>query len=285
MSTYWKDYQGNDESFWQHEWDKHGTCISTLEPDCYTGYTPQEEVVAYFQKTVDLFKTLDSYSFLSAAGILPSTSKTYTAAEINTALAKPRGVQVSVQCSNSALDEIWYYYYVRGSVQTGTFEPTDPDGSKSDCPATGIKYLPKVSGGTPPSTTLTTATTAPPAPTPGNPFTGKGTLPVTSSGTTNGCIISAGTWYTTGTCASFTATASGSGFTLTSSRGKCAVANDVLTCSSSITSPTVFSTSNGKLAYSGSTSFFTGSVPTGSTQAQVSVAQQATTLTIGWRSV
>lgn len=126
MSTYWKDYQGNDESFWQHEWDKHGTCISTLEPDCYTGYTPQEEVVAYFQKTVDLFKTLDSYSFLSAAGILPSTSKTYTAAEINAALAKPRGVQVSIQCSNSALDEIWYYYYVRGSVQTGTFEPTNP---------------------------------------------------------------------------------------------------------------------------------------------------------------
>jgi ribonuclease T2 len=32
MSTYWKDYQGDDETFWEHEWAKHGTCISTLEP-------------------------------------------------------------------------------------------------------------------------------------------------------------------------------------------------------------------------------------------------------------
>ncbi|KAL9592607.1 MAG: hypothetical protein Q9179_006546 [Wetmoreana sp. 5 TL-2023] len=209
MSTHWKDYQGNDESFWEHEWGKHGTCISTLEPSCYSNYAPQEEVVAYFQKTVDLFKTLDSYSFLSAAGIVPSTTKTYTSAEILAALAKPRGVQVSIQCSSSALDEIWYFFHVRGSVQTGTFVPSEPDGSKSDCPATGIKYLPKGSTATPPSTTLTTATTAPPSPTPGVPFSGKGTLPVTTGGTSTGCIISGGTWYTTGTCATFTAAASG----------------------------------------------------------------------------
>ncbi|KAL9601259.1 MAG: hypothetical protein Q9219_002664 [cf. Caloplaca sp. 3 TL-2023] len=284
MNTYWKDYQGNDESFWEHEWDKHGTCISTLEPGCYTDYKPQEEVVAYFQKTVNLFKTLDSYSFLSAAGIVPSTTKTYTAAEINAALTKPRGVQVSIQCSNSALDEIWYFFNVRGSVQTGDFVPTNPDGAKSDCPATGIKYLPK--GATsPPSTTLSTATTAPPSPTPGVPFSGRGTLPVTSGGKVNGCIISGGTWYTTGTCATFTAAASGPGFTLTSSKGKCAVSNNVLTCSAAITAPTVFSsTADGKLAYNGSSSFYTGSVPTGSIQAAVSVAQQATTLTIGWKA-
>lgn len=129
MNTYWKDYQGNDESFWEHEWDKHGTCISTLEPSCYTDYKPQEEVVAYFQKTVDLFKTLNSYSFLSAAGILPSTTKTYTAAEINAALAKPRGVQVAIQCNSGELDEIWYFYNVRGSVQTGDFVPAEPGAS------------------------------------------------------------------------------------------------------------------------------------------------------------
>ncbi|KAL9002580.1 MAG: hypothetical protein Q9188_004491 [Gyalolechia gomerana] len=283
MNTYWKDYQGNDESFWEHEWDKHGTCISTLEPGCYTDYKPQEEVVAYFQKTVDLFKTLDSYAFLSTAGILPSTTKTYTSAEISAALAKPRGVQVSIQCRNGELDEIWYFYNVRGSVQTGTFVPTEPDGAKSNCPATGIKYLPKGSSGTPPSTTLSTVTTAPPSPTPGVPFSGGGTLPVTSGGKVNGCIISGGTWYTTGTCATFTAAASGTGFTLTSSKGKCAVSNDVLTCASTVTEPTVFSTMDGKLVYNGSSGFYTSSVPTGSIQASVSVVQQTTALTIGWK--
>jgi ribonuclease T2 len=62
MDLYWKDSGGDDESFWEHEWDKHGTCISTLEPSCYTGYTATQEVVDFFQKTVDLFQTLDSYT-------------------------------------------------------------------------------------------------------------------------------------------------------------------------------------------------------------------------------
>ena len=61
MNIYWKDYQGNDESFWEHEWGKHGTCISTLNPSCYTNYSPQEEVVDFFNKTVNLFQTLPSY--------------------------------------------------------------------------------------------------------------------------------------------------------------------------------------------------------------------------------
>jgi ribonuclease T2 len=61
MTKYWKDYSGDDESFWEHEWNKHGTCINTIEPDCYTDYTPQEEVGDYLQKAVDLFKTLNTY--------------------------------------------------------------------------------------------------------------------------------------------------------------------------------------------------------------------------------
>jgi len=61
MSKYWKDYKGQDETFWQHEWSKHGTCISTLEPQCYSDHKATEEVVDYFQRAVDLFKTLPSY--------------------------------------------------------------------------------------------------------------------------------------------------------------------------------------------------------------------------------
>lgn len=66
MDTYWKDQAGNDESFWEHEWGKHGTCISTLNPNCYSGYTPQEEVLDYFNKTVQLYQGLDSYSVCSS---------------------------------------------------------------------------------------------------------------------------------------------------------------------------------------------------------------------------
>lgn len=61
MSMYWKDYWGDDENLWKHEWSKHGTCISTLETKCYSEYVSQEDVVDYFNKTVELFKSLPPY--------------------------------------------------------------------------------------------------------------------------------------------------------------------------------------------------------------------------------
>lgn len=30
MNTYWKDYKGNDETFWEHEWNKHGSLLHLI---------------------------------------------------------------------------------------------------------------------------------------------------------------------------------------------------------------------------------------------------------------
>lgn len=38
-----------------------GTCISTLETRCYDEYYPQQEVVDYFDKAVEVFERLPSY--------------------------------------------------------------------------------------------------------------------------------------------------------------------------------------------------------------------------------
>ncbi|KAK4611702.1 Ribonuclease T2-like [Fulvia fulva] len=283
MNTYWPDYKSQNEQFWEHEWSKHGTCVSTLDPDCYTSYQPTEEVPDFFQRTVDLFKTLPSYTWLADAGISPSSSHTYTLAQIENALAKQHGgFKPYVGCASGALDELWYFYNVRGSVQKGTFEPSQSL-TRSNCPSSGIKYLPKSSGGGSPTSTMTAPGSSPTS-SPGGTFSGSGYLNVVSGGSQNGCIISAGTWYTSGTCATITATASGDGFTLKSSKGNCGVVSGEFTCGSGVTS-TVFTGEGNTLEYSGSTAFSTDSTPSGSTQAKVYPgSSKATKFTIAWQS-
>lgn len=129
MSVYWKDDGGHDESFWEHEWGKHGTCVSTFDTSCYTDYVPTQEVVDYFQKTLQLFSVLDTYTFLKDAGIVPSTTTTYTYAAIRKALVRDRHVNATIECSganSTELDEVYYYYNVYGSAQDGTYIPAQP---------------------------------------------------------------------------------------------------------------------------------------------------------------
>lgn len=61
MNDHWKDNSDDDESLWSHEWNKHGTCMSTLETTCYEDYKENEEVGDYFEKAVEIFKGIDSY--------------------------------------------------------------------------------------------------------------------------------------------------------------------------------------------------------------------------------
>ncbi len=129
MAVYWKDFQGQDESFWEHEWGKHGTCISTFDTACYTDYVPTQEVVDYFEKTLQLFSALDTYAFLKDAGIVPSATETYTYAQIRKALVRDRHVNATIECTGAnktELDEVYYYYNVAGSAQDGTYIPAQP---------------------------------------------------------------------------------------------------------------------------------------------------------------
>lgn len=232
MNTYWKDYQGDDDSFWSHEWGKHGTCISTLETSCYTNYVAKEEVVAFFQKTVDLFKTLPSYqvrqspyryceNFANCAPIssfrllglflpiLPHTPLQQSMLLLGLLEESTPSSNVKTEhwmrfgtftMSREVYNLAHFLQQIQVSIShiTRRFQTTDnlfhTVGTTSSCPSTGIKYVPK---GTSPGGGG------------GGLPSGKGTLPISSGGVQNGCVISGGTWYTSGTCASFTATPSG----------------------------------------------------------------------------
>ncbi|EXJ73649.1 uncharacterized protein A1O5_03411 [Cladophialophora psammophila CBS 110553] len=134
METYWLSLDGDHEHLWAHEWNKHGTCISTLEPACYAALpsprppppSPNRQhrrhldVLDYFIHTTSLFRTLDTYSLLAEAGILPSSHKRYTLRELEDAVIRSsaHGQPVTFRCNRRGeLDEVWYHFAVMGSLR------------------------------------------------------------------------------------------------------------------------------------------------------------------------
>ena len=221
---------------------------------------------------------------LANAGIVPSTSSTYQSADIEAAISAVYGHQVTLGCQSGVLNEVWYHYNVVGSVQSGQFIPADPDGSKSTCPATGVQYLPK-SGSTSPSPTSPTSPTPTASSEPGVPFSGNGYLNVQSSGSSTGCIISNGRWFTSGTCATFEAVPSNNQFSISSSKGPCGFVAGALACGPSIPA-TIFSAEGGVLvAPDAGDTFYSDSVPSGQTQAIVYSEEHDTLLQITWQGI
>lgn len=236
-------------------------------------------MIDYLQVTVDLFKTRDTYAILAAAGITPKSSGTYATSAIQAALTAYHGYAVTLRCSSSKLKEVWYHYNARGSVVTGEFLPKAPLGSNT-CSG-NISYLPK-SGTT--ATTTATATATAPTSTATGVITGTGTWIGTSSSATKGGLISGGTWYVGGTLATYTATASGSGFILSTSKGNCAVTSGKFNCASGNTA-SVFNVVGGKLAYGGVTTWYGSAVPSGTTQVEIyttSATGRTTAVTFTW---
>ncbi|KAF7311301.1 Ribonuclease T2 [Mycena kentingensis (nom. inval.)] len=258
MNTFWKNLpsSGTDESLWEHEWAKHGTCYSTLETSCLpSGSSRGAEAVAFFQTTVKLFQTLPTFTWLSNAGIVPSSSATYTLTQLTTAVRNAWGFTAAFQCTGTTLDGVFYYFNLRGSVIDGTFVARNA-ATSSTCPSTGIKYFPKSGSGT--STTSA----------PGGGGTGTpGTLPsrATLVASSVGGVLSAGTWSTQ-TLATFTLSGTTSSFTMTSSKGNCGIASGTFTCGSGVALTSfsaVTSGSNLLLASGGSTAWTSDATPSG----------------------
>ncbi|KAK3685384.1 ribonuclease T2-like protein [Podospora appendiculata] len=161
MDRFWLASSGPNSRLWNHEFNKHATCINTLAPSCYGSsgggsgdedsnaqrYTPGAEVVDYFTRASALFNTLDTYSALRKAGIVPQARKHYPLADVQKALEIYSGGRVVLRCTGrrDVLHEAWYVYYVKGSLQTGEFVPAQHLGREEEAGncAPWVKYLPK----------------------------------------------------------------------------------------------------------------------------------------------
>lgn len=143
MQTYWVNINGDNEEFWEHEWETHGTCYNTLLPSCLPDDSPEgAEAVSFFQTVVALFQTLPTYDWLAVGHITPNAHNTYTLAQITDALTAAAGVTPALSCEGKRLDSISWYFNLKGSLLDGQFVPVDAP-EKGNCPSKGIEYLPK----------------------------------------------------------------------------------------------------------------------------------------------
>lgn len=143
MDEYYKSSDGDDEAFWEHEYNKHGTCISTMRTQCQPwkwGISQADfAVLAYFRQIVHRFMALPTIDWLADAGIVPGDNATYALADVQSALAARHGGVPYIGCTDDgAMDEFWYYFFTRGPVTAALFVPTDTT-ANSSCPST-VKF-------------------------------------------------------------------------------------------------------------------------------------------------
>ncbi len=81
---------GTYDSFWAHEWDKHGTCASSL-PALYGEHN-------YFGATIKLHSHFNIDSILSAEEIVPSKTSNYTREAILDAIKTGAGSMPDLTC-------------------------------------------------------------------------------------------------------------------------------------------------------------------------------------------
>ncbi|KAJ2384522.1 hypothetical protein GGI05_004982 [Coemansia sp. RSA 2603] len=140
MNLHWPSNKGDNNAFWSHEWNKHGTCVSTLNPRCYgPEYKKYRDVIDYFSAVLGLRKKYDLYKALSDKGIEPSDSEQYTADEFKRALRDGLGIEAAIKCKSGRLEEIWTWFVVRDAA---VYVPVNQTFASDTCKNSFV-YTPK----------------------------------------------------------------------------------------------------------------------------------------------
>lgn len=168
MNKYWISQVDKNWVLWAHEFSKHATCYSTFQKECFVRatlehppstvvLTPEqgpkaeehEDLFTYFETAISYFRTLPTWSWLTAASIQPSNTTAYTLSDIQDALTHGYGVIPYLGCTGpkynetkagagsddngrTQLSEVWYYYHVYGAPQRSQAKrvPADVAGGK-----------------------------------------------------------------------------------------------------------------------------------------------------------
>lgn len=119
MQKYWPSYQQSDDTFWAHEYEKHGTCASSI-----TRLSTQFD---FFETTLQLTKQYNAIPMLAkGGGIKPSDSTRYNTADAQTAIKKAFGGIPAFTCKSSKLDSVYLCF-------SKSLQPMDCPGLKNTC--------------------------------------------------------------------------------------------------------------------------------------------------------
>ncbi|OMJ22046.1 Ribonuclease Rh [Smittium culicis] len=119
MKKYWPSNRGDDDYFWTHEWNKHGTCVSTIDPKCYDENTFKkgQDIVEYFNTTLALRNKYNLFDALARHNIFPNIPNTpnslYTLQQFKQAIKAEFGHEPNVRCIGNRLMEIFLYFNVK----------------------------------------------------------------------------------------------------------------------------------------------------------------------------
>lgn len=99
LDTVWLSSSGSPQTFWEHEWSKHGTCVSpTITPN------------TYFNTTANLFIAKNVVKTLAVYGIVPSNSKIYTIKQLTGVFTKTPWVNCQRISNTYYLYELEFCY-------------------------------------------------------------------------------------------------------------------------------------------------------------------------------
>lgn len=98
MEHDWPSWSSADEVFWDHEWNRHGTCAAPVTGDQHR----------FFKTVLGLHHRFNIQAALSVAGIRPSNSRRYPVQDIKDAIEDMYGVMPHVTCDGRGeLSEVW----------------------------------------------------------------------------------------------------------------------------------------------------------------------------------
>ncbi|KAJ1976462.1 hypothetical protein H4R35_002692, partial [Dimargaris xerosporica] len=136
MNTYWPSYKDDNDLFWSHEWNKHGTCVTTLDPKCQgDDYLPFSEVPAYFGQVQQVFQKHNLYKVLKQQGVVPGGR--YALVTFVAAIKNKLDVEPRLYCRGRVLQEVRLTFHVKGR---STYIPAKPY-HNHNCPK--IIYYPR----------------------------------------------------------------------------------------------------------------------------------------------